>query len=325
MIIAKAPLRITLGGGGTDLRSYYAKHGGFWISAAIDRYVYISIHDIFIDQIILKYSELEKVKNVSEIRHNILREALKLLGVETRIEISSFADIPEGTGLGSSGSFTVALLKGLHAYKHRHVMARDLAEEACKIEIDVLGRPVGKQDQYIAAFGGITCFTANPDGSIDVAPLNVPREALWTLEENTLYFFTGFSRQASDILKDQNERSKKDDAAMIENLHGVKELGYRSKEILERGDLQAFGALMNEQWEAKVRRSPNTVNADIARWFRTARENGALGGKLIGAGGGGFLMFLCDDKLRLRRAMKNEGLEEVRFRFDYEGATTVVA
>lgn len=326
MIIAKAPLRITLGGGGTDLGSYYLKHGGFWISAAVDKYIYISIHDIFPDQIILKYSELERVKSVDEIKHPLLRESLRTMGIRERIEISSFADLPEGTGLGSSGTFTVALLKGLHSYTRRHVTNRELAEEACRLEIEQLKRPVGKQDQYIASFGGINCFSIEPDTDhVEVMPLRMPRSALFQLEEDCAFFFTGYARQASSILAEQDEKSKKDDRTMIENLHRVKEIGLRSRAVLEKGDMGAFAALLNEQWEAKLARSRSMVNSDIARWFQLARENGAKGGKLIGAGGGGFLMFLADDKARLRRVMAAAGLQEVRMRFDFEGAQTVVA
>jgi D-glycero-alpha-D-manno-heptose-7-phosphate kinase len=326
MIIAKAPLRITLGGGGTDLRSYYFKHGAFWISAAIDKYIYISVHDIFPDQIILKYSELERVKSVDEIKHALLRESLRTMGLRERIEISSFADLPEGTGLGSSGAFTVSLLKGLHSYTRRHVTNRELAEEACRLEIEQLKRPVGKQDQYIAAFGGINCFSIAPGTDhVEVVPLRMPRATLYQLEEDCAFFFTGYSRQASSILAEQDTKSKQDDHAMIENLHQVKEIGLRSRDALEAGDLGAFSSLLNEQWEAKLARSKSMVNSEISRWFRVARENGASGGKLIGAGGGGFLMFLADDKARLRSAMAAEGLQEVRMRFDFEGAQTVVA
>jgi D-glycero-alpha-D-manno-heptose-7-phosphate kinase len=326
MIIAKAPLRITLGGGGTDLRSYYSKHGSFWISAAVDKYIYISIHDIFPDEIILKYSKLERVKTVDEIEHPLLRECLRTMGVRERIEISSFADLPEGTGLGSSGTFTVALLKGLHSYTHRHVTNRELAEEACRVEIEQLGLPVGKQDQYIAAFGGINCFSIAPGGEqVEVVPLHLPRPALYALEEGCAFYFTGYSRQASSILAEQHEKSKKDDVAMIDNLHAVKELGLRSKTALEKGDLRAFASLLNEQWELKLGRSKSMVNSNISRWFQLGRDNGALGGKLIGAGGGGFLMFFCEDKALLRAAMAAEGLQEVRMRFDFEGAQTLVA
>jgi D-glycero-alpha-D-manno-heptose-7-phosphate kinase len=326
MIISKAPLRITLGGGGTDLSSYYRKHGGFWISAAVDKYIYISIHDVFQDQIILKYSELERVASVDEIRHPLLRESLRTMGIRERIEISSFADLPEGTGLGSSGTFTVALLKGLHSYTRRHVTNRELAEEACRLEIEQLARTVGKQDQYIAAFGGINCFSIAPGSDhVEVTPLRMPRPALYQLEEDCAFFFTGYSRQAASILAEQDEKSRKDDKAMIDNLHRVKEIGLRSKDALEKGDLGAFARLLDQQWQAKLARSPSMVNSDIARWYRVARENGAAGGKLIGAGGGGFLMFLADDKPRLRAVMAKEGLQEVRMRFEFEGAQTVVA
>jgi D-glycero-alpha-D-manno-heptose-7-phosphate kinase len=326
VIIAKAPLRITLGGGGTDLRSYYFKHGGFWISAAVDKYIYLSIHDIFPDEIILKYSKLERVKSVDQVEHALLRECLRTMGVRERIEISSFADLPEGTGLGSSGAFTVALLKGLHSYTRKHVTNRELAEEACRVEIEQLGNPVGKQDQYIAAFGGINCFSiATGSDQVEVVPLLVPRPALYALEESCAFFFTGYSRQASSILAEQHEKSSKDDAAMIENLDAVKELGLLSKTALERGDLRAFAALLNQQWDLKLARSKSMVNSNIARWFQLGRDNGALGGKLIGAGGGGFLMFLADDKARLRQAMAVAGLQEVRMRFDFEGAQTLVA
>jgi D-glycero-alpha-D-manno-heptose-7-phosphate kinase len=326
MIISKAPLRITLGGGGTDLKSYYRKHGAFWISAAIDKYIYISVHDVFQDQIILKYSELERVKTVDEIKHALLRESLRAMGIRERIEISSFADLPEGTGLGSSGTFTVALLKGLHSYTRRHVTNRELAEEACRLEVEQLKRPVGKQDQYVAAFGGINCFTIRPGSDdVELMPLRMPRPALYQLEEQCGFFFTGYSRHASTILAEQDERSKKDDREMIDNLHRVKDIGLRSREALEKGDLAAFAALLDEQWEAKLSRSKAMVNSDIARWFRLARTNGAAGGKLIGAGGGGFLMFLADDKARLRKCMAGEGLQEVRMRFDFEGAQTLVA
>jgi D-glycero-alpha-D-manno-heptose-7-phosphate kinase len=326
MIIAKAPLRVTLGGGGTDLRSYYFEHGAFWISAAVDKYIYISIHDIFPNEIILKYSKMERVKSVDEIEHALLRECLRSAGVHERIEISSFADLPEGTGLGSSGAFTVALLKGLHSHTHRHVTSRELAEEACRIEIEKLGRPVGKQDQYIAAFGGINRFSIAPGSDhVEMMPLRIPRPVLHSLEEQCAFFFTGYSREASTILAEQHERSTKGDAAMIDNLDAVKDLGLRSHAALERGDLRAFAALLDEQWHLKLARSKSMVNSSIARWFQVGRDNGAAGGKLIGAGGGGFLMFLAEDKALLRKAMAEEGLEEVRMRFEYEGAQTLVA
>ncbi len=323
MIITRSPLRISLGGGGTDLASYYRDHGGFLVAAAIDKYVYITVHEPFTDEVIVKYSKLEKVARAEEVSHPIVREALKLTGVDGRIEIASMADIPAGTGLGSSGSFTTALLKALHILRKNIVHPRDLAEQACHIEIDLLGEPIGKQDQYIAAFGGITCFTFNKDGSVEADPLAIPEEALRNLEENLCLFFTGVTRDASEILRDQDRRSRRQDASMIDNLHVVKELGYRSRDALAKGDLRRFAELMDIHWKHKKERSQGMSNPQIDAWYELARENGALGGKVIGAGGGGFLMFYTEEKLRLRHAMRMAGLREVRFRFDFEGASLV--
>ncbi len=324
MIITRSPLRITLGGGGTDLPSYYRCHTGFLIAAALDKYVYVNLHEPFVDEIILKYSKMEVVERAGEVKHPIIREAMRLVGIDTRLEIASMADIPAGTGLGSSGSFTTALLRALHLLMKDTISPRELAEEACHIEIDVLGEPIGKQDQYIAAFGGLTCFTFQADGRVDVKPLQMPREALHTLEDNLILFFTGFSRKASDILKDQDSRSRENDREMMENLHFAKQLGCESKEALEKGDLRRFAELMHVHWEHKKARSKGMSNPCIDQYYALARENGALGGKLIGAGGGGFLMFYSEDKTRLRHVMNQAGLRETRFRFDFEG-TRVLA
>jgi D-glycero-alpha-D-manno-heptose-7-phosphate kinase len=325
MIITRSPLRISLGGGGTDLPSYYKKHSGFLIAAAIDRYVYITLHQTFVTDLIVKYSQLERVPHANDLRHPIIREAMKLLGIDgPYLELTSMADIPAGTGLGSSGSFTTALLKALHAHRKNIVHPRELAEQACHIEIDLLKEPVGKQDQYIAAYGGLTCFQFLPNGHVEAHPLKVDSETLYNLEDNLLLFFTGYSRAAGSILKEQDERSRTSDKEMIDNLHFVKDLGYQSQEALEVGDLKRFGELMNVHWEHKKKRSGGMSNPDIDRWYNLAMENGSLGGKLIGAGGGGFLMFYAGDKTRLRHAMREKGLQEVRFRFDFEG-TKVVA
>ena len=325
MIITRSPLRISLGGGGTDLPSYYKKHSGFLIAAAIDKYVYITLHQTFVTDLIVKYSQLERVKHASELRHPIIREAMKLTGVDgPYLEITSMADIPAGTGLGSSGSFTTALLKALHAHRKNLVHPRELAEQACHIEIDLLGEPVGKQDQYIAAYGGLTCFQFLPNGHVEATPLKVDSETLYNLEDNLLLFFTGYSRSAGTILKEQDEKSRTSDKEMIDNLHFVKDLGYQSQEALEKGDLHRFGDLMNVHWERKKQRSGGMSNPDIDKWYNLAMENGALGGKLIGAGGGGFLMFYAADKTRLRHAMRETGLTEVRFRFDFEGTKVVI-
>jgi D-glycero-alpha-D-manno-heptose-7-phosphate kinase len=323
LIITRSPLRISLGGGGTDLPSYYREHGGFVIAAAINKYVYLTVHEPFTDEIILKYSQMEHVKTPSEVRHPILREALKLTGIDGRVEIASICDIPSGSGLGSSGSFTTALLRGLHALQKTNVTARELAEQACHIEIDILGEPVGKQDQYASAYGGITGFTFSWD-KIKIEPLDISVETLHNLEDNLMLFFTGFTRSASKILQEQDSRSRQKDSSMIENLHYVKQLGLESRKMLESGDLRGFGELMNVHWEHKKARSQSMTNPEIDGWYRHARCNGAVGGKLIGAGGGGFLLLYTEQKTRLRRAMTDIGLREVRFRFDFEG-TRIVA
>jgi D-glycero-alpha-D-manno-heptose-7-phosphate kinase len=325
MIIARSPLRITLGGGGTDLPSYYREHDGFLVAAAIDRYVYITIHTTFVDYLIVKYSRLESVTSVDEIQHPIIREVLKMLDVACkRLEIASMADIPAGTGLGSSGSFTTALLRALHAYQKNIVSPHTLAEQACHIEIERLREPIGKQDQFIAAYGGVTCFRFDKNDTVKVWPAPISPETLHNLEDGLVMYFTGMARSASSILKDQDDRSKIKDSAIIDNLHYVKDLGLRSLKAMEAGDLSKFGSLMDEHWQHKKKRSGAMSNPGIDKWYELAMRNGAVGGKLIGAGGGGFLLFYTEDKKRVRHAMREAGLEEVRIRFDFEGTRTLV-
>ncbi|MFC1491330.1 galactokinase [Nitrospinota bacterium] len=325
MIIVRSPVRISIGGGGTDLPSYYREHEGFVIAAAIDKYVYITLHQTFVSDLLIKYSRMERVSHVDEIQHPIIREALKLLEMDgSGLELVSMADIPAGTGLGSSGSFTTALLKSLHLHKNDLIHPQELAAEACHIEIDRLGEPIGKQDQYIAAYGGVTCFRFQLGGQVEAWPLNLPEETLYDLEENLLLFFTGYSRLASSILQEQDEKSRAGDHDMVENLHFIKEIALRIQKALEAGDARQFGLLMNEHWERKKQRSKNMSNGKMDEWYRLALENGAVGGKLIGAGGGGFLLFYVEDKNLLRRAFKNTGLREVRFRFDFEGTRALV-
>jgi len=326
MIIARSPLRVTLGGGGTDLPSYYEKFEGFLIAAAIDKYVYITLHDTFVPDLIVKYSELERVPEASKLKHPILREAFAALEMDGHsLELTSMADIPAGTGLGSSGSFTTALLKALHAHKKNLVHPAELAAQACDIELNRLKEPIGKQDQYIAAYGGITCFKFLKDGKVEAWPLKISKETHDHLEDNLLLFFTGYSRSASAILKEQDTKSKSDDKSMIENLHFVKDLGLQSQTALESGNLREFARLMDVHWQRKKQRSGGMSNPKINEWYDLAMANGALGGKLIGAGGGGFLMFYAEDKSKLRRAMTQAGLQEVRFRFDFEGTKLVIS
>jgi D-glycero-alpha-D-manno-heptose-7-phosphate kinase len=326
MIIARSPLRISLGGGGTDVPSYYEEYEGFLLAAAIDRYVYVTVMRPFTEGIFLKYSEIEHINKVTEVKHPIIREVLAELNLKTpQIEITTLADIPSGTGLGSSGSFTTALIKALYAHYRRNIHPAQLAEMACRIEIEKLGEPIGKQDQYIAAFGGITEFNFHKDGSVSSAPLNLSVPTVHDLEDNLLLFFTGISRSASSILKDQVDKSKKNDAKMLENLHFTKDLGLRSKAALLRGDTEKFGELMHEHWEHKKSRSSGMTSEFIDNAYTQAIKAGAVGGKLVGAGGGGFLMFYANDKEKLRKKMSDLGLEEVRFQFDFEGTKVILS
>jgi D-glycero-alpha-D-manno-heptose-7-phosphate kinase len=326
LIITRTPLRISIGGGGTDLPSYYERNGGMVISAAINKYVYIAVNRTFTDDYFIKYSELERATDVSEIRHPIVREALQMHSVGPSLELVSLADIPAGTGLGSSGTFTVGLLRALYALKREHVSAGALAEEACHIEIERLGRAVGKQDQYIAAFGGLTCFDFATDGRVHVSPLAISQQTLHDLEEHLLLFFTGYSRQAEALLEHQKTQSEKGDSSMIQNLDNVVRVGAEVKAALEAGDTGHFADLMHEHWEIKRARltaSSGNQDAEINRWYELGRASGARGGKLVGAGGGGFLLFYAEDPAKLREAMAAENLHEVRFAFDHDGSTVV--
>ena len=326
MIIARSPLRISLGGGGTDLPSYYKEYGGFLVAAAIDKYVYATVLRPFAPGISLKYSNLENIDLVKDVQHPIIREALITLNLKTpQVEITTLADIPSGTGLGSSGSFTTALLKALYSHYRRNLQPKELAELACKIELEELREPIGKQDQYIAAFGGISAFSFNPDGTVSSEPLAISTETLHNLEDNLLLFFTGISRSASSILSDQDVKSKASDSTMLENLHFTKVLGLRSRDALLAGDTIRFGQLLHEHWLHKKERSHGMSNDFINQAYEIALRNGAVGGKLVGAGGGGFLMFYSSDKEKLRNAMAKLNLEEVRFKFDFEGTKVILS
>jgi len=325
MIMTRTPLRISIGGGGTDLPSYYSRCGGFVISAAINRYMYITLHRTFVRNYIIKYSHLETVEALDQIQHPIVREAFRLHDMQPNVEMVSMADIPAGTGLGSSSAFNVGLLRAIYAYKREHITTHALAEEACHVELDLLKEPIGKQDQYIASFGGLICMEFNKEGGVHVSPLRISTETLHDLEDNLLMFFTGYSRSASNVLKDQKARTESEDAAMIDNLNFTKELGRSIGKALEAGDTEKFAGLMHEHWLHKKKRSAAISNNQISAWYDLAKENGALGGKLIGAGGGGFLLFYAGDRKRLRQAMSGAGLEEVRFSFDQEGSKVMVS
>lgn len=324
MIITRTPLRISLGGGGTDLPSYYERFGGSLMSAAIQKYVFVSINRTFGHDYVLKYSQLEQVDRVDDIAHPIFREVLRRHQIGPAIELVSVADIPAGTGLGSSGTFTVGLLRAVYAYLRRPTTAAELAEEACDIEINVLGRPVGKQDQYAAAYGGITYFDISPDGTVRASPVALDDRTLVDLSEHLIMFFTGYSRDAGEVLAEQKDRSSRDDTSMLEGLHAIKELGIASKEALERGDTLLFAELLNEHWEHKRRRSSSMSNPKIDRCHQAAMASGAVGGKLVGAGAGGFLLFYAKDVDSVRRTMADEGLTEVKLAFDHDGSSVLV-
>lgn len=326
MIITRAPFRIPLGGGGTDIPSYYSKFGGKLISVGIDKYLVTTVNQPVTDELIrLKYSESEMVETVDQIQHNLIKEALKLTGIKNAVELSFIADIPAGTGMGTSGSFLVSMLKSLHAFKKEEATAQQIAEEACDIEINKLGNPVGKQDQYMAAYGGITQLTINKMGKVDVEHPEFARATVQDLEDSLLLFFTGIKRSSSQVLTLQNKATKAGDKRVVESLHYIKEIGEDITKCLKRGDINGFGKLLNIHWEYKLKLSDKVSNDNINRWYQKGIDSGALGGKLIGAGGGGFLLFCCPgDKKALRKAMSEEGLKEMFFHFDFDGAKVLV-
>ncbi len=325
MIMTRTPVRISLGGGGTDLASYYSKYGGFLVAAAIDKHIFVTVNRRFGDSICIKYSKTEVVNKIEEIRHPIVREGLKLLGCGRALEITTVADVPARAGLGTSGSFTVGLLHALYAYKGESITRKTLAEEACRIEIDILKEPIGKQDQYMAAFGGITCLAFNKDGEVTVTPLNISSDTIEKLERHIMLFYTGIRRDAANILSEQNEASQKDDKKVIESLHRIKKIGKEVKAVLESGDVRRFGELLHLHWQAKKKLSNEVSKPVIDRWYALARENGALGGKIMGAGAGGFFMFYVEhDRSRLSQAMKREDLREMQFKFNLEGSKVLV-
>ncbi len=325
MIITRTPLRLPLGGGGTDLPAYYTKYGGAWTSAAIDKHVYIIVNPRFEPSIRISYSQTEIVDDVDSIRHPIVREALRLLAIERHIEIVSIADLPANTGLGSSGSFTVGLLHALHTYKREPVSPTQLAEEAFRIEAEILGEPVGKQDQYIGACGGITHFTVDRGGRVEVEQVTLDRHFVQEFQHRIMLFSTGVRRAASKVL-DEQRRDLESGGAAAARLRSIEELGRDIRAALTCGDLRRFGELLHLHWETKRGMTKATTSAEIDRWYEVARANGALGGKLIGAGGGGFFIFYCEDadKRRLRDALAQQGLSEVRYAIDFDGTKVVL-
>jgi D-glycero-alpha-D-manno-heptose-7-phosphate kinase len=323
MIIVRSPLRISIGGGGTDIPSYYREKEGFFISAAINKHVYVTISKPFEKGIYLKYSKIEKQKNIKDINHKIIKEVLKKELKENKIEITTLTDIPAKTGLGSSGSFATALIKALNIFNQKKISRRKLAEQACDIEINKLRQPSGKQDQYISVYGGISEFRINKTGFVNVKNLKVSKKTILNLENNLLLYFTGFSRNSSLILNEQNIKTIRNDKKIIENLDYIKALGLEIKKALIDGDCEKFGQLMDQHWKYKLQRSKNMSNKTINDIYDFALKNGASGGKLIGAGGGGFLLFYTKTANRLRKAFLNKNLEEVKFKFDFEGVKQI--
>jgi D-glycero-alpha-D-manno-heptose-7-phosphate kinase len=325
LIISKTPLRLTLGGGGTDLPSYSSKYGGFVVTSALDKYVYLVVKRRFEGEVRVSYSVTEIVKSIDDIRHPVVREALRLLELSSHLEIVSIGDVPAETGLGSSGSFSVGLLHALHAFKDENPSRHKLAEEACRLEMKILREPCGVQDPYVAAFGGFLCLDIAKDGVVNVSSLKMSDNTVRELENNLLFFYTGIKRSSTLALEDQGRSIEENRARVLEAMHRIKEVGFKVKHVLEKGDLTEFGRLQHEHWMAKKSTSPQIANGPIDRWYAKALKNGAIGGKIMGAGGGGFLMFYCEDgKDKVRKALAGEGLREVRFGFEREGSKIVI-
>ncbi len=324
MIVSRTPLRLPLGGGGTDLPSYYSKYGGSLVSVALNKYMYVIVNRNFDKSIKASYRKIEVVDSLDQLEHPLVRESLRLLGITEGIEIYSMADVPGNTGLGSSSAYTVGLLNALHTYKRQHAPPGVLAEEACRVEIDILKEPIGKQDQYIAAFGGLTKLDIEKGGQVSVTSPALSQGTFTTLESNLLMFYTGFKRSASEMLTGQNEATKKDDAAVVENLHAIKRIGAEISNALEAGEVDKIGPLFHEHWMAKRKLSGKVTNPAIDGLYKLGMDTGATGGKLIGAGGGGFMVFYCpQDKSRIRAAMAGANAPEFPIRFDYEGSKIV--
>ncbi len=324
MIVSRAPLRLPLGGGGTDLPSYYCKYGGSLLSVAISKYVYVIVNKNFDKSIKASYRKIEVADNLDSIEHPLVRECLRLTGVTQGIEIFSMADAPGNTGLGSSSAYCVSLLNALYAYTRRHASPQVLAEEACKIEIDMLREPIGKQDQYMAAFGGLTKLDIDKEGKVTVTSPLLSQDTFEALENNLLMFYTGFQRSASEVLRDQNESTKKDEGAVVENLHRIKEIGAKICSSLEEGRVDEIGPLFHAHWMAKRKLSGKVSSSAIDGMYETGMRHGATGGKLIGAGGGGFMVFYCPhDKSKLRTAMAEKNAPEFQFKFDFDGSKIV--
>jgi len=329
MIVVRAPFRLPLSGGGTDLSSYYHKYEGFLITAAINKYMYININEpALVDKIKINYTKAEIVDldQIDSIKHEIVRETLKYLKINRPIEISSMADLSAGTGMGSSSAYTVALLKGLNQMLRRFISIQELAEEACKIEIELIGKPIGKQDQYATAFGGIVQLKIDRLGKVTVTPLELDHEIIIELENRLLMFSTDIQRDANIILAEQSHKAHVDEETAISAMHHIKDIGYSVKDALIKGDIDRLGELLHEHWLTKKKISSKMSSSSINDWYELGIKNGAIGGKIMGAGGGGLLLFCVKNGNRkhLRKTMESAGMKYMDFRFDFEGCKTLV-
>lgn len=322
MIISRTPLRISFAGGGTDLKAFYEAEPGAIIGTTINKYIYIAVNRPLDEAIKVSYWKTEVVDSIDKVEHSIVREALKLMRLTSNVEVVSIPDIPAGTGLGSSGSFTVGLLNALYAHKSVFISKEQLAKEACAIEIDLLGAPIGKQDQYLVAYGGLQFIQFNPDGSVFVEPVPCPNEVKKALESNLMLFYTGQAREAGSILAKQQAKTKERDK--FELLKRIKELAHEMKGLLNEGnDLSRFGELLHKEWINKKSLVEGISNPTIDEYYKKALAAGAIGGKLSGAGGGGFLLLYCerDKQEKVREALGE--LKEVRFSFESQGTTII--
>ncbi len=326
MIITRTPFRITLGGGGTDLPSYYSRHGGFVFAAAIDKYMFINLNRPVVDDLIrVKYAKSETVQRRDQLQHEIARSAMEMMGIENSIEIVSMADVPAGTGLGSSSCYTVGLLNAIHAMKRAPVPLRQLAEEGCRLEIDVLKKPIGRQDQYMAAFGGLTVLDIGKDGQVGVRACTASESTVDDLNRNILMFYTHTSRSADQILAEQSQGAGSGKKDIVESMHDIKEIGFKVLEAVESGNITNVGLLFDQHWEHKKKISTKMSNPQFDEIYQSAKQSGALGGKICGAGGGGFFMFYVEEHhKRLRDKMRQMGLREMRYHFDFEGTKVLV-
>ena len=325
MIVSRTPFRITLGGGGTDLPSYYKNHGGFIFSFCLSKYMYVCINRPSADDLIrLKYSISESVESLDHLQHDIAKACLKRVGIDSKIEIASLSDIPAGSGLGSSSTYTVGLLNGLHSLNGNYKSLEFLADEACTIEMDILNKPMGKQDQYLAALGGFVVLEIDKYGNVKSKKINLEKSIMNELNRNLLIFYTGQQRKNNKILKEQDDSTKNYKKDVLNSLHYIKDSGYKILDIVQSGNIDDLGIMFRDHWEMKKKLSSGVTNQRIDSIYSVAIKNGAIGGKISGAGGGGFFTFYCNkNHQKLRSAMQAQGLKELDYSFDLDGSKII--